>query len=54
MSEIEQKSVWSEAGRAGLVLGGISIAYFLLTIVVPKIGNEIGRASCRERVFLTV
>ncbi|MBO4595903.1 MAG: DUF4199 domain-containing protein [Bacteroidales bacterium] len=39
MSEIEQKSVWSEAGRTGLVLGGISIAYFLLTIVVPKIGN---------------
>lgn len=39
MSEIEQKSVWSEAGRAGLVLGGISIAYFLLNIFVPKIGN---------------
>ena len=39
MSDNEQKTVWAEAGRSGLVLGGISIAYFLLNLVVPKIGN---------------
>ena len=39
MSENENKSIWSEAGRSGLVLGGISIIYFLLALIVPKIGN---------------
>ncbi|MBO4427227.1 MAG: DUF4199 domain-containing protein [Bacteroidales bacterium] len=39
MSENENKTVWAEAGRSGLVLGGISIAYFLLTLVVPKLGT---------------
>lgn len=33
---INKKSIWDEAGHAGLVLGGVSIAYTLVTWLVGK------------------
>ena len=34
---IQQKIVWNDAARSGLVLGGVSIAYMLCTILLGKI-----------------
>ena len=34
---IQQKIVWNAAMRSGLVLGGISIAYFLVNILMGKL-----------------
>ena len=37
----EQKNIiWERAGKAGLVLGGVSIAYMLLTMLVGKVAGE--------------
>lgn len=34
---IQQKIVWSDATKSGLVLGGVSIAYFLINILLGKL-----------------
>lgn len=34
---VQQKIVWSDATRSGLVLGGVSIAYFLVNILLGKL-----------------
>ena len=41
---VQQKNVWSDATRSGLVLGGISIAYFLLNILMGKLPEGKGLA----------
>ena len=34
---IERKIVWNDAARSGLVLGGVSIAYMLISILLTKL-----------------
>ena len=34
---VERKIVWSDAARSGLVLGGVSIAYMLCSMLLTKI-----------------
>ena len=41
---IQQKIVWSDATRSGLVLGGVSIAYFLINILMTKLPEGKGIA----------
>jgi hypothetical protein len=36
----EKESIWESAGKAGLVLGGISIAYMLLTMLTGKLAGS--------------
>ncbi|MBR5042664.1 MAG: DUF4199 domain-containing protein [Bacteroidales bacterium] len=36
---IERKKVWSDAARSGLVLGGVSIAYMLCSILLEKVNG---------------
>ena len=36
----DKKTMWEEAGKAGLILGGISIAYALLTVLTSKLGTD--------------
>lgn len=37
----EQKNIiWEQAGKAGLVLGGVSIAYFLITSLSGKLAGD--------------
>ena len=39
----DKRSLWNEAGKGGLILGGISIAYLLLTWLMSKLtGDSIG------------
>lgn len=39
----DKRSLWNEAGKGGLILGGISIAYLLLTWLISKLtGDSIG------------
>ena len=44
MSEtISPKHLWREAGIAGIVLGGVSIAYSLITMIIPAgVGGVMG------------
>lgn len=37
---IDKKTLWDEAGRSGLVLGGVSIAYTLICWIVGKCCTE--------------
>ena len=41
---IEQKIIWNDASRSGLVLGGVSIGYMLCTVLLGKLqgGAAIG------------
>ena len=41
---IQQKIIWSDAARSGLVLGGVSIAYFLINILLGKLPEGRGTA----------
>ncbi|MBQ3941282.1 MAG: hypothetical protein II676_00365, partial [Bacteroidales bacterium] len=34
---VERKIVWSDAARSGLVLGGVSIAYMVCSMLLTKI-----------------
>ncbi len=36
----EKKSIWESAGKAGLVLGGVSIAYMLITMLTGKLAGN--------------
>ena len=36
----EKKSVWESAGKAGLVLGGVSIAFMLLSMLTGKLSGS--------------
>lgn len=36
----DRKSLWNEAGKAGLLLGGVSTAYLLLTALLGKVPNH--------------
>lgn len=36
----DKKSIWNSAGSAGLILGGISVAYLLLNWVLSRIAGE--------------
>ena len=36
----EKKSIWESAGKAGLVLGGISVAYMLITMLTGKLAGN--------------
>lgn len=36
----EKNSVWESAGKAGLVLGGVSIAYMFLTMLTGKLAQN--------------
>jgi len=36
----ENKSIWESAGRAGLALGGVSIAYMLCTMLTGKVAEN--------------
>lgn len=37
----EKKSIWESAGKAGLVLGGISVAYMLITMLLGKLSGNV-------------
>lgn len=39
----EKNSIWEHAGKAGLVLGGVSIAYMLCTMLTGKLAENAGR-----------
>lgn len=36
----DKKSMWNDAGKAGLVLGGISVAYMVLTALTGKVSAD--------------
>ncbi len=36
----DRKSLWNEAGKAGLLLGGVSTAYLLLTALLGKVPSH--------------
>ena len=36
----DKKSMWNDAGRAGLVLGGVSVAYLALTALTGKVNPD--------------
>ena len=36
---MERKTVWNDAGRSGLVLGGVSAAYMVLNLLLGKING---------------
>lgn len=36
----EKKSIWESAGKAGLVLGGISVAYMIITMLIGKLDGN--------------
>ena len=36
----EKKSIWESAGKAGLVLGGVSVAYMLITMLTGKLAGN--------------
>lgn len=36
----DKKSMWNEAGLAGLVLGGVSVAYLVLTAITGKVAAD--------------
>ena len=38
----EKNSIWEHAGKAGLVLGGVSIVYMLITSLLGKVAENAG------------
>ena len=36
----EKNSIWESAGKAGLVLGGVSVAYMLITMLTGKLAGN--------------
>lgn len=40
----EKNSIWEHAGKAGLALGGVSIAYLLITMLTGKLAEDAGGA----------
>jgi len=39
----DKRSLWNEAGKAGLVLGGVSIAYMVVSTLLSKLlGDQVG------------
>ena len=34
---IQQKTIWNDAAKSGLVLGGVSVAYFLINTLLTKL-----------------
>lgn len=47
---IERKSLWNEAAKSGLVLGGVSVAYMLLTSLLGKLQEAGGVLSALGNV----
>lgn len=47
MNEIaaDRKTVWNDAARSGLVLGGVSIAYMLFNLLMEKLSGRGGAVS---------
>ena len=37
---IEKKTLWNDAGRAGLILGGVCVAYMLCNFLLGKVGGD--------------
>ena len=50
-NRIESKSLWNEAARSGLVLGGVSVAYMLLTFPLGKLQEAGGGLSALGNVL---
>ena len=47
---IERKSLWNEAARSGLVLGGVSVVYMVITSLLTKLQTAGGALSALGNV----